>query len=127
MVPTLPNTIAIFTSGFDISQLRALVWLQQARVLYWGDIDSHGMEILALLRSFIPHAQNAIMDRKTFDTFPEFVVSGQPNSVTTQIHLTNEEQELYLYLTENNLRLEQEKLPLTYVSTRLLALLNSAL
>ncbi len=55
------------------------------------------------------------MDKPTLDRFFEND-SGTPTSISTQLYLTNEEQQLYDILKTNNWRLEQEKIPFEYVN-----------
>ena len=59
------------------------------------------------------------MDRYTFDKYFE----GDKGSVTNiekNLCLTQEEYDMFKYLKENNLRLEQEKIPYDYVSKQIL-------
>ena len=48
------------------------------------------------------------MDRQTFDKFFEND-KGTTSSVTVDLHLTPEENKLYLYVKNHHYRLEQEK------------------
>jgi len=34
-------------------------------VRYWGDVDTHGMAILAEVRRALPHVRSALMDLET--------------------------------------------------------------
>jgi hypothetical protein len=36
-----------------------------ARILYWGDIDTHGFAILDRLRTGMPHMRSLMMDQAT--------------------------------------------------------------
>ena len=49
-LPEISNTIAIFGSGYKVTQLAKLPWLLHKDVIYWGDVDSHGFNILHSLR-----------------------------------------------------------------------------
>lgn len=114
-MPKMDETIAIFGSGFSVHNLKNAQWLSNVELLYWGDIDVQGFEILSQFRSYFSHAQSMLMDRITFEKFFEND-SGSPTNVSTKLNLTDEEQQLYELLKINNWRLEQEKIPLDWVN-----------
>lgn len=113
-LPKMDATIAIFGSGFSVHNLKNATWLSNLELLYWGDIDVQGFEILSQFRSYFPHAESILMDKLTFDTFFE-EHSGTPTNVSTTLNLTEEEQQLYKLLKTNNWRLEQEKVPVYWI------------
>lgn len=117
-LPKMDKSIAIFGSGFSIHNLKGAQWLSNLEVLYWGDIDVQGFEILSQFRSYFPHAQNLLMDKITFEKFFEYD-KGTPSNVSVMLNLTKEEQQLYELLKINNWRLEQEKIPLFWVKANL--------
>ena len=125
-LPSFPSAIAIWSGGgFNVSYLRNASWLKTKKIHYWGDIDEHGFQILHQIRSYYPQAQSFLMDRQTFDTFQEYAVMGERNKAE-KLHLLNEEEaNLYNFLksVENNNRLEQEKIPQSYVDAALNKLL----
>lgn len=114
-LPKMDATIAIFGSGFSVHNLKNAQWLSTIELLYWGDIDVQGFEILSQFRAYFPHAQSMLMDQRTFQTFFE-EHSGTPTSNSTKLNLTEEEQQLYQRLKINNWRLEQEKIPVYWVN-----------
>ncbi|WP_452223667.1 Wadjet anti-phage system protein JetD domain-containing protein [Lacinutrix chionoecetis] len=114
---TLPNmhkTIAIFGQGFGVSSLKGIDWLKTKEVLYWGDFDAHGFEILSQVRGYYPQTKSVLMDKMTFDVFFEND-KGAGSKVSQLDNLTEAEIELHRFLLENNYRLEQEKIPNDYV------------
>ncbi len=113
-LPPLPNTFAIFGGGFMVNNLAPVSWLSTCPILYWGDIDAHGFQILSLLRSVFPHVVSIMMDEATLRTFKEFQVTGTPTSTQHLSHLTFEEHALFEYLTKENIRLEQERISQRY-------------
>lgn len=116
-LPSLPDTIAVWSGGgFNISFLRNAVWLAGKKILYWGDIDEHGFQILHQLRSYYPKAQSVMMDEKTFGHFSEYAVAGARNKSERLAFLNDEERALFerLKLLDKN-RLEQEKISQGYV------------
>lgn len=118
-LPLFTATFALFGKGFDAIQLAKVNWLRQCSFLYWGDLDAQGFEILAYLRQGFPHVRSVMMDRLTFETFAEFAVPGTPTLVQDLPVLSPEERELYVWLAERNLRLEQERIPYSYAFNQL--------
>lgn len=114
-LPRMNNTIAIFGSGYSVSNLKNVNWFKNLELLYWGDIDVHGFEILSQFRGYFPHTQSRLMDKQTFDIFFENDL-GTVSNITSKLNLTHSEQELYTILKLNNWRLEQEKIPFDYVN-----------
>jgi hypothetical protein len=114
-LPNMDHTIAIFGSGYGVAHLKNVAWFADLDLLYWGDLDVQGFEILAQFRTYFPQAKSVLMDRVTFDHFFEND-PGTPSNVKTQLKLTIEEQALYDLLKTNNWRLEQEKIPFAYVN-----------
>ncbi len=114
-LPEMRNTIAVFGSGYAVTNLKKISWFDEIELLYWGDIDVQGFEILSQFRTYYPHSRSILMDKQTFDKFFEND-KGTPTKVSTELNLTSQEQELYGILKQNNFRLEQEKIPLEYVN-----------
>lgn len=128
-LPAMPSTIAVWSGGgFNVSYLRNVVWLKERRILYWGDIDEHGFQILHQLRSYYPHTQSIMMDYKTFEHFSEFAVAGARNRSEKLSLLNDQERKLFkqLKLVDKN-RLEQEKIFQVYVEEYLRSLLKTAI
>lgn len=114
-LPKMNDTIAIFGSGFSVFNLKNVRWFDNLKLLYWGDIDVQGFEILSQFRTYFPQTRSVLMDKQAFDKFFEND-NGTPTNIATSLNLTDEEQELYNILKTNNWRLEQEKIPLEYVN-----------
>ena len=117
--PPIDNSIIIGGLGRGVEVLKAVEWLEKMRIFYWGDIDAQGFEILSQVRSFHPTVQSFLMDKETFDTFQSDAVKGVVSNTNIDMHLTKDENDLYKYLKENNLRLEQEKIPQEYALARI--------
>jgi len=114
-LPNMDKTIAIFGSGYGVSNLNNVSWLSNVELLYWGDIDVQGFEILSQFRGYFPNTKSILMNEETFRKFFENdtgVVSG----VSTELNLTSLENTLYQLLRTNNWRLEQEKISLDHVT-----------
>lgn len=114
-LPKMDKTIAIFGSGYSVYNLKNVNWFNGLEILYWGDIDVQGFEILSQFRTYFPQTKSILMDKQTFDRFFEND-KGTPTNISTKLNLTDEEQQLYDILKTNNWRLEQEKIPFDYVN-----------
>ncbi|QHI36397.1 hypothetical protein IMCC3317_17600 [Kordia antarctica] len=113
-LPNTENTIVIFGKGYSVSNLKNIEWFNDKEILYWGDIDAQGFEILSQVRSYYPQVQSVLMDTNTFTKFYENDL-GTISLVKNELNLTKEEGLLYNRLKAENLRLEQEKIPHGYV------------
>jgi hypothetical protein len=114
-LPKMNKTIALFGSGFSVYNLKNVHWFENKELLYWGDIDAQGFQILSQFRSYFPQAKSILMDIQTFEKFFENDY-GTSTNIFSQLNLTEEEQQLYDILRTNNWRLEQEKIPFDYVN-----------
>lgn len=114
-LPKMDKTIAIFGQGNAVTNIQNAKWLNDINVLYWGDIDVHGFEMLSRIRKHFKHTQSVLMDNSTFESFFEND-SGKPTTDSTTLNLTDNESDLYNLLKTNNWRLEQEKIPFEYVN-----------
>ncbi|HRI60855.1 MAG TPA: DUF2220 family protein [Saprospiraceae bacterium] len=106
----MPEAIVVFGSGFGVARLREATWLHERNLLYWGDLDVHGFQILNQMRGYFPHAKSVLMDRSTFEACRDFAISSVPTTVSELSRLTPGERELFLFLKEKNWRIEQEKI-----------------
>ncbi|MBA3673372.1 MAG: hypothetical protein H0W75_00175 [Chitinophagaceae bacterium] len=114
-LPKRSNSIALWSGGgFNVSYLANINWLKEKEIFYWGDIDAAGLQILSQIRTYYDHVQSIMMDRDTFTKFYENG-KGKPTSAVELKGLNAEEKEFFKYLKDNDLRLEQEKIPQEYV------------
>ncbi len=121
-LPFLTKTIAIWSGGgFSVSYLKDIPWIQAKPFFYWGDLDAQGFQILHQFRTYFPHTTAVLMDEETLLHFHSG--AGQPSLPHHLPHLTDNEQMLYHYLQQNNIRLEQEKITQTYAEERIKKLL----
>lgn len=123
--PPVAHSLVIFGAGYGFEVLAGAPWLQNCRIHYWGDLDTHGFAILDQLRAHWPHTQSLLMDRATlmahaaqWGTEPQPVLRDLPR-------LTAEEGAVYNDLRDNrwrpNLRLEQERIGFGWLQQALLA------
>ncbi len=118
-LPPLPGTIAVFGAGDAAALLSNVTWLASCRLLYWGDLDSHGFETLAHLRKAFPSIRSVLMDSDTLEKHPSFAVCTAKAQVKEQLELTCEEQALYTRLAESGILLEQERIPFVFSKQKL--------
>jgi len=113
-LPALRDTFALHGGGFKVGGLAAIPWLRECPLIYWGDLDAQGFQILSQLRAIFPHVVSLMMNEATLQTFSGFCVAGMPCSVRQLPYLTPEEHALFLHLAEGNMRLEQEHISQGY-------------
>lgn len=125
-LPLLRRTMAIFGNGFQLSLLKDTKWLKDKQIIYWGDIDPHGFQMLSQMRSYFPQTQSLMMDFETFNAFQEFVVQGSETIVSHLDNLIPKEDMLFKHLlsTKQN-RLEQEKINQAFALMKIETLLNN--
>lgn len=114
-LPKMEETIAIFGSGYGVSNLKNVNWFKNIDLYYWGDIDAQGFEILSQVRSYFPKTTSILMDKETFDKYFENDF-GAPTIVKNELLFNENEKKLYETVKMNNWRLEQEKIPLDYAN-----------
>jgi len=124
-LPEMLGTIAIFGSGRAAALLAGIEWLKQAEILYWGDLDAEGFEILNNLLQYFPQAKAFCMDVETLQAFAGDVTKGSGAQMKELPHLSTEQNLLYLQLCEENRRLEQEQVALDWVRERAKILIAS--
>ena len=123
--PTVAGGIAVEGDGYGGSTAAAFPWLTGARHLfYWGDIDSHGFEILNGFRAAGVPVTSILMDLATFTEYSPFgtTTDAKGNALTAGTrkdleHLTPDERATYELLTDPGWvgvrRVEQERIPLS--------------
>lgn len=116
--PHIENSIVIWGHGFGVDIMKDVEWMNDKRIFYWGDIDSHGFQILSEVRTHFPMIKSFLMDRETFNLFFEGD-KGTETNVEKELCLSQEESDMFKYLKVNNYRLEQEKIPYEYAKSRI--------
>lgn len=116
-LPAMKNTIVIFGQGNAVTNIQNAKWLNDIIILYWGDIDVHGFEMLSRIRKHFNHTKSILMDKTTFHKYFEND-TAKPTTDKTTLNLTENERELYNLVKTNNWRLEQEKIPFSYVNSQ---------
>jgi hypothetical protein len=111
--PHVPDALVVFGSGFGLASLRPLPWLVEKEIVYWGDIDTHGFDILNRLRSRFDSVRSILMDEATLLAHRgQWVAEPSPTNRLLP-NLTEAEEALYGDLVEDRfgptIRLEQER------------------
>ena len=111
--PRVANALVVFGSGFGLASLRPLPWLVGKEIVYWGDIDTHGFDILNRLRSRFDSVRSILMDEATLLAHRgQWVAEPSPTNRPLP-NLTEAEAALYGDLVEDRfgptIRLEQER------------------
>jgi hypothetical protein len=134
-VPAMEGCLAIFGSGYAVAALGSAPWLASRRIFYWGDVDSHGLRILAGFRRNFPEARSVMMDRDTFTHFTTYHSEAPADTAPEPQGLSPEELSLFRELVSHRSgdhpgslsckRLEQERIPLVYAREQLQQALGS--
>lgn len=108
----------------SVGLLPQVPWIAGAKtLLYWGDLDARGFEIVDGLRTRLPQLRTVLMDAPTFEAYEQFGTQVDERGVQLKLRpkkalpvLTSAERRLYDNLTDptwtRNRRLEQERIPL---------------
>ena len=117
--PDAPDAMVVFGAGYGFDNLTDVRWLQEKRIYYWGDIDTHGFAILNQLRRFFPSVVSFLMDQQTLISHRTlWGVETQPET-RNLTRLSSEEAQLYDQLRHNHwgehVRLEQERIGFDFV------------
>ena len=112
-----PGGVVIWGKGFEVDRAGRLPWLAGVDIVYWGDLDTHGLAILDRLRAFLPETRSVLMDRETLLAHRDrWGSEDRParSALTRLTRLTEDEAALYADLVGDhlgtNVRLEQERI-----------------
>ncbi|MCW2817205.1 MAG: hypothetical protein JWN84_4660 [Nocardioides sp.] len=115
--------VVLWGRGFDVDQVGRIPWLVGVRVLYWGDIDTHGFAILDRLLAWLPQTESILMDRGTLLAHRDRWVSEDRPAKSSLRRLGVAEHDLYSDLVGDVLgervRLEQERVDWEWATARL--------
>ncbi len=118
-LPDIEGCLALMKLGHAVGLIERLPWLHapaSPRVVYWGDIDSHGFAILNRARTALPRLESVLMDEATLLGWRHLCTQErQPHPATSLPELTAAERAVFEGLAQgrwgHGLRLEQERLP----------------
>lgn len=113
----LDGAIVVMGLGYGVDVLRKLPFVQQAKIVYWGDIDTHGFAILSRARGHLPNLQSLMMDESTLLRHRVLKLCGEeptPHVADSLPNLTDDELAVYRALKQHKwgmcMRLEQERI-----------------
>lgn len=105
------RSIGLGALGRAVSELRVVPWLATNPITYWGDLDVEGFQILSALRAAFPHARSLLMDIATINRYRSIAGTGTGNRFSAPPHLTADEAFAFSICLQENLRIEQERIP----------------
>lgn len=111
----MPGAVVVMALGYSVDLLARVPWIEAARCIYWGDIDTHGFAILNRARCCLPNLESALMTEETLLKFKELWTDEKiPHGATELPLLRPDESHVYRLLKSNSLaqhlRLEQERI-----------------
>lgn len=126
--PDLPRSMVVFGQGYAIQAFSEIDWFRERTLLYWGDLDTHGFDILSQLRASHPEVRSLLMDEATLLAH-RASWGKEPAEVRVLVEparLTAEEAEVYRGLRDgrwgDRLRLEQERIAYGWLQSALASL-----
>ncbi|MCS5479883.1 DUF2220 family protein [Corynebacterium sp. YIM 101645] len=123
-LPPLKGTWAMFGGGYQAASLvTGLGWLAEKNVHYWGDLDSHGFDMVSRTRAVLPAMRTVLMDLDTIIHHEDLAVEGAIAQPEDTAYLTPGERRALDFLHERArercLRIEQERLDFPWVRAQL--------
>ena len=123
LLPSMPGTLAIFSSGKALHLLHEIELFKNASLYYWGDLDEEGLVMLNDARTYYPKMASIFMDTETMNThIQEMHQQPQPYKSHQLNNLSSAEKTAYDQLYSHNGRIEQERLRQDYIMKKLLSL-----
>lgn len=129
--PPAASAIVVFGLGYGIEALRDAEWLGRRRLVYWGDIDTHGYHILSRCRGYWPQLESLLMDEATLAAWSRFGVQepAESREAAYPPRLLDGERAAFTALLEDRygfrLRVEQERIPFDGVRGAVLKVLSA--
>lgn len=116
-LPDIQGAVAFGKLGKAVGLLGEIPWVQNRPAVYWGDLDTHGFDILDTARLAIPAVASCLMDMRTLEAYRDLLVEEASPIVADLPRLTAVELEAYNALRGHDRfgrqpRLEQERIPL---------------
>ncbi|TRW45733.1 Wadjet anti-phage system protein JetD domain-containing protein [Georgenia yuyongxinii] len=111
-LPALPDVVAIHGQGYAVGVLDQIPWIPEADLVYWGDLDTDGLNILSIARLKAPQTRSVLMNRATLETSLDLAVPDPKPRRTFAGPLTPSELDAVAALrAAGDVRLEQERIP----------------
>lgn len=117
--PSVENSCIIFGKGYGVEIFKMAKWIGEKNVYYWGDIDTHGFNILSIARGFLPDLKSFLMTEDILLEHKKLWVDEPKQHLSEIRHLTTEEYNLVCKLQNDyfgkGIRLEQERVAFSFV------------
>lgn len=116
--PKVKDSACIWGHGYTATVLTQVEWLKDFKLIYFGDLDEHGFDILSKFRSGFPETKSLCMDTKTLEKFAQFRVASKiEKHIVPPQNLTESEAECLNELNRNpeKNRLEQERISQNWI------------
>ncbi len=127
-MPAFADAVCVFGSGFAAVRAAWLLpFLAGCDVVYWGDLDAAGFEILSAVRTSGIDCASMLMDQGTYARFMRFgarldarsrMIGAREPIMRTTMRLNDDEYALYRTLCEPGEqgvpRIEQERIPIAH-------------
>lgn len=134
--PSVPGGIAIEGEGRGATTITSAPWVRTAPlIVYWGDLDQDGLEILNEFRATGLTVESMLMNVETYDRYRRYGTTLDRHNKPVKVHpardvphLNPEERVLYELLSSGSApvpRIEQERIPLEVPAARLEELVSA--
>lgn len=118
-LPPIRGAVALHGQGRAVTLLARIGWLSRTRVVYWGDLDTHGFAILGAFRETVPSVESVLMDGATLTAFRALCIPEPAPFRGPITHLTAGEHAALAAVGSEDRRLEQERIGWAYARARL--------
>lgn len=106
-----PDAVVVHGSGYAVGKLGDIPWIRDARIIYRGDIDSHGFLILHRIRSRCPDVTSVLMDTDTLDSYRDLWASEPDPTAAVVNNLTlSQTAALEAIPVHGHVRMDQERI-----------------
>lgn len=131
--PPVPGAVTLEGEGRGAGAAAALTWLHEVPdLVYWGDLDQDGLEILNEYRAAGLAVRSILTDLETYERYRAWGSERMPNGTPVPLHpmrpvphLSADELALYEHLSDPDRqgppRIEQERIPLAHALAALTA------
>lgn len=119
--PEIPDSIIIFGNGKASKKyLENVPFIENAENrYYWSDIDADGFHMLSNMRELYPDIQSLFMNQDTIAQSIHYVVPDTGSQFEQLPNLTTDEALCFQYISQERLRIEQERIPWSYIKETL--------
>lgn len=117
--PRAAGSIVLFGMGYGVLELAEKAsWLREVQLIYWGDLDNNGFDILSKLRGKLPQVKSMLMDEPRLLKDLEAGLVEDTGTVPSALpYLTVREKQVWKLLHDQGKRLEQEKFPMEKIES----------